>query len=126
MAQAVTVKPSANNQILGVAAWTDIPGMTITILNGSGWIEISYSACLQNQLAGANDGILRLTIDGIEKPDSTRQISYSATAYQSIAFTDIFKTGAGTHTYKLQGYAINADVRIPGRYAQLVVKEPGF
>jgi len=126
MAQKVNAIPTLDNQALNLTTFADIPGLSISTLNGSGWIQLTYSASLYNTYAGSNQASFQLVIDDIAQPDSTAKQNLGQAAFMTIGRSLAYKLGAGQHTIKLQGSAISADIIISLRRGNLILDEPGY
>jgi hypothetical protein len=126
MAQAVKAVPSVSNQELASPNFTDIPGLSIIVLNGSGWIELSYTVALINGYAGIVYAIFQITIDGALLAETYRNTYLGQGAEAEISFSTIIKPGAGAHTYHLQGRSNHTAVKILELYANLIMREPGY
>jgi hypothetical protein len=126
MAQAVIARPTNANQELPTPTMADITGLTITILNGSGWIRATFSANLWNTHSADQNASFRMLIDGQPQPDATRMIRLATQTGGSMGWSELFKPGAGTHTYKIQGEADLGPFVILGRGASIIIEEPGY
>jgi hypothetical protein len=126
MAQAVTVGPTIANQILAVGSYQDIPGLSITCLNGSGWIFLLYSFQLLNLYAGANPAFFQFSVDGAPHPNSGRGATLAQSGQANVNCCYAIKPGAGQHIYTVQGQTLNADMQIVLQNGSLILQEPGY
>jgi hypothetical protein len=126
MAQSVQVLPTSTNTPLTPAAFADIPGLSITVLNGSGWIRLSYSIDLFNTVAAPNDCGFRFKIDGQPILDTLRYTTVPTSGTGSIASFHLFKPGSGQHTYNIEAFCAQASILIPDIRAAFILDEPGY
>jgi len=126
MAQAVQAVPASPNQDLPLSNYADIAGLSITILNGSGWIRATFSASINNQYAGTNVAQIQLLVDGIQQAHFYFYCKLLQGEGQIISRTALLKPGSGQHVYKLQGYSSQESAYIVSLAATFIIEEPGF
>jgi len=126
MAQAIIKNPSAINQTISEVQWTLIPGLTATILNGSGWINLDFSAEIYNNVAGPSWLRYRLTLDSVPIPSTERAKDMLQVERAPVNTRHMVKPGSGQHTYSVEGWCQNAGVRINDYRAALIIQEPGY
>lgn len=126
MAQAVTARTAVPDQTLPVAGWADTTGLSISMLNGSGWIEISFEAQIFSSYAGNNMIDARLTIDGVEYPDTVRTLVLAQNEQRPLAFKLLTKPGAGQHLYRVQTTTSQSTAKVMLNQVQFCVQEPGY
>jgi hypothetical protein len=126
MAQAIQVIPTNESQPLNPGSFADIPGLSITILNGSGWIRATSNLCCHNLDPTTDYAACRITVDGAQIPNSQRGSHIPQNLEYTFGGTFLIKPGAGQHTYKLQGLAVLGTAYINLYLANFIIEEPGF
>jgi len=126
MAQAVIKRPSASSQNLPVTTWAAIAGLSATLLTGSGWINLSFSAFLVDTSAAPNECGFQFYLDGIPIQNTARKITVPASANEAIAFSTIIKAGSGQHTFEVWGYSLGTNAHFVSWNAEFIIQEPGY
>jgi hypothetical protein len=126
MRQSAIVNPSEPNTAIATGSLTEIPGMVIRTLNGSGWVKLSYSIRIYNSGGSSIGAHFQLSRDDLLIPLTYRSFPVMSNARNSPSSRHIFIPGPGLHTYKLLAFASGAGVIIEGQEANLILEEPGY
>jgi hypothetical protein len=126
MAQAVQKINTVPNEAIGIGAYAPISGLSITILNGSGWIRLTGLCTFQNAAGATRDIHTMLFVDGSQIPDSYRRTTAADTFMINVKNTTLFKPGAGQHTYDLRALTSAGSVLVFATQGMLQLDEPGY
>ena len=108
---------------------TLIPGLSIYVLTGAGWIQLIGRILVQNAYAGVALPIIQFRIDGILQDlysDSADQRSLAQNYWATLRNEVYIRLGAGEHTVELFGSTDQVPVTIYKQNATLTLYELGF
>jgi hypothetical protein len=126
MAQITKRVCSSTNAALATGSEALIPGLTATILTGSGSIRVSGYLHLLCDSGGPAIGYAFLYVDGYAQNQEYPASTIPASSHAIIPFDFLVRPGAGTHTFAIYGLASSAHLTIYGLLATMIVHEPGY
>lgn len=106
-----------------------IPGLTLDILTGSGWLDLELTISIGNATGGAYEGQLAFYIDGAAPPINSNLLTrFNCSQYTipCLCHRASIRLGAGQHTIAAYAKADAAGPFIQAQLAHLTVTELGF
>jgi hypothetical protein len=129
MPQSVLKQITTAGHALVATTPTLIPGLTATLLTGSGWIKVHAWANIINYQATGYTHTFLLKVDGVIATYYTpgwTAISAGQNCWARADIDYLARLGAGTHTFELFAFSDVANALIAGLNAFMEVTELGF
>ena len=126
MPQIITKRNTTSGQVIGPTVGVVIPGMSASLLTGSGSILITFMATFRNTYAGANTLFIYPRVDGIEITDARAVVVLPENAYQHFLRSVVIRPGAGQHVFDLIAFEAQTALNIEDHTGALIVHELGY
>jgi hypothetical protein len=129
MPQRVQKQITSVNHAIHLTTPELLPGLTVSILTGAGWIDLEALITIGNALATGYSLDLCFVIDGVVPSyDSPLSIHGKAAQYDRtiIAHHAAARLGAGQHTIAYHAWTDATGPEISSYFAHLMVTELGF